>query len=978
MGALCRIQVFDQDSCDDFDVIFWDWAVMSGAVDWILPDFTADVWYTSPDLKQIVQAYVDRPSYTNGSYLGLKFVWQLGLQPSHEVWAFDGNASSAAKLEITYTVESPVSNLLVFAEAPTFARLDIRDPCGWFYHAVLYNPTDADIVVTGLRWWYKSDQAMIRDLRDAICYDTRYLPGLPTTLGDPDTAPSWTLWRYPAGNISINVPAKGIVVTWIEVPTRSNNGYHNRPATYYVEAYDGSQWISSPIYDSHGGDDAAVNTIFRADFDLATSPDDENQTHPNPQWLFNEDRTIVAETTRRVRLIPIASGKEGNAEGIDRATINITLPSLWSYVPGSSYNPYSEDITYYSIDGKDRLKWDLNSDVSVHYSNQSMAQNYIEFNVTAPSTPGIYNFTINSLITALGGRTIEENQFIYVNVKSPPKAYFTYSPTTPLIGEIVTFNASESKPDGGTIVSYAWDFENDSVIDAYGMVVNHTYATPGAYIVTLNITDSEGLSDTEYKSIKVGRVPVAVFTYSPEAPILNQSVTFNASSSYDPDGTIANYLWDFGDGANGAGVTISHSYASVGTYNVTLTVTDNDGHNSSTSHTLTVYIHDLAILSVTPSTNEVYVGQTVNISVVVRNEGTANETFNVTLYYDGTAIGTQTVIDLEPGTEATLRFSWDTTDVTPDVSYKIKAEATGVTGETDTVDNTYTYDTVRVKSQVTSPPPDWSPILPYLIPILLGGLAFLVVGISRKKREVGQGFEFFNEMTDGGIPDAYSVMIIGGAGSGKSVLCQQLAYNYITQGKSDVYVTYDIFPFEVRKNMKNFGWDISTYEQEGTFKFVDSYSDIAGLDSEEKYYVEQPFSLSDLGITMSSAINDVKHKSIRVFLDSTAPLFARVDPSKVTEFLQDRSARIKGDNGAFFFTVGEGTVPSDLMHRLEEIVDCIIELDVYEGKGKTWKRMRIRKLRGRRVADAWIPFKIELKKGITFLPPKGWIKSRKS
>ncbi len=125
-------------------------------------------------------------------------------------------------------------------------------------------------------------------------------------------------------------------------------------------------------------------------------------------------------------------------------------------------------------------------------------------------------------------------------------------------------------------------------------------------------------------------------------------------------------------------------------------------------------------------------------------------------------------------------------------------------------------------------------------------------------------------------------------------------------------------------------------------------------------------------------MDEIKHKSTRMFLDSTTPLFARVDALKVTEFLQDRSARIKGDKGVFLFTVGKGTVPSSSMQRLEEIVDCIIDLNVYEEKGKTKKRMRVRKLRGQKVTDTWIPFKIELKKGITFLPPKGMARKKES
>jgi len=110
-----------------------------------------------------------------------------------------------------------------------------------------------------------------------------------------------------------------------------------------------------------------------------------------------------------------------------------------------------------------------------------------------------------------------------------------------------------------------------------------------------------------------------------------------------------------------------------------------------------VYAHDVAVVSVTPSATEAYVGHTVNISVVVRNEGTANETFNVTPYYDSTAIGTQTVTDLAPGANTTVTFSWNTTGVAPCSNYVIWAEASVVPGETDTADNVYVDGAVKVK-----------------------------------------------------------------------------------------------------------------------------------------------------------------------------------------------------------------------------------------------------------------------------------------
>jgi len=85
--------------------------------------------------------------------------------------------------------------------------------------------------------------------------------------------------------------------------------------------------------------------------------------------------------------------------------------------------------------------------------------------------------------------------------------------------------------------------------------------------------------------------PITSFTYSPENPVVNQTITFNASSSYDPDGNIMNYEWDFGDG-NITSTTeekISHSYSEAGSYKVTLTVKDDKGAMNSTTKIITVY-----------------------------------------------------------------------------------------------------------------------------------------------------------------------------------------------------------------------------------------------------------------------------------------------------------------------------------------------------------------------------------------------------
>jgi len=69
----------------------------------------------------------------------------------------------------------------------------------------------------------------------------------------------------------------------------------------------------------------------------------------------------------------------------------------------------------------------------------------------------------------------------------------------------------------------------------------------------------------------------------------SEPVDFNASGSYDPDGTINSYFWDFGDGTNTTDlVLVTHTYLNPGNYTVTLTVTDNDNKTASVTTIVTV------------------------------------------------------------------------------------------------------------------------------------------------------------------------------------------------------------------------------------------------------------------------------------------------------------------------------------------------------------------------------------------------------
>lgn len=140
-------------------------------------------------------------------------------------------------------------------------------------------------------------------------------------------------------------------------------------------------------------------------------------------------------------------------------------------------------------------------------------------------------------------------------------------------------------------------------------------------------------------------------------------------------------------------------------------------------------IQDVAVISVTPSLTQVGVGEPVNITVVVKNDGSVAETFNVTVYYGTTKIDTQTVANLAAEANETLTFTWDTSGVASG-NYTIKAEASTVPGETNIANNALTYGQIKVEGSVIFV---WWP----LITIAAVGIVIAIVAayvLTRKKQ----------------------------------------------------------------------------------------------------------------------------------------------------------------------------------------------------------------------------------------------------
>jgi len=225
--------------------------------------------------------------------------------------------------------------------------------------------------------------------------------------------------------------------------------------------------------------------------------------------------------------------------------------------------------------------------------------------ITLPPDPtsGQYEVYVTSQVSPITLRQTTTTFQVEESTGYPPQASFVYWPAKPYVNMTITFDASSSTPEGynDTITSYKWNFgDGTPEVNMTEPTITHTYQTPGTFIVTLNVTDSEGLWSTTSKPVNILPEfgPIANFTWIPQSPIVNQTIIFNASSTqlgwcaktqrFSP---IENYIWNFGDGTEILNVTtpeVTHKFTQIGNYTVNLTVIDADGRQDTISYIVEV------------------------------------------------------------------------------------------------------------------------------------------------------------------------------------------------------------------------------------------------------------------------------------------------------------------------------------------------------------------------------------------------------
>lgn len=378
---------------------------------------------------------------------------------------------------------------------------------------------------------------------------------------------------------------KNVGTFTVVLVVQDNSGNHGT-TSQTVSVTEGNSPTASFVYSP--ANPAENETIY---FNASES-DDPDGDIVSFDWDFGDGTTGKGETVTHqygssgsYTVLLKVTDNDGN---VDTASQTVSVGDNENPVASFFYTPSNpvvdQVIQFNATDSNDpdgtieKYQWDMGDGTTLYGS--IVSHQY--------SSSGTY--TVYLQVTDNSDNTGSTSQTITINDNQSPTASFVYSPTSPEVGERVHFNASASTDPDGIITSWQWDFGDGR--HGSGEEVNHTYNDSGTYTVVLVVMDDSGNTDSVSKTVTIGDagIPIALFDVLTANPTVNTDVDFDASDSYDLDGNIIRYDWNFGDGNTDADVnaTITHQYTSANTYTVTLTVTDNDGKTATTTETVTV------------------------------------------------------------------------------------------------------------------------------------------------------------------------------------------------------------------------------------------------------------------------------------------------------------------------------------------------------------------------------------------------------
>jgi len=207
------------------------------------------------------------------------------------------------------------------------------------------------------------------------------------------------------------------------------------------------------------------------------------------------------------------------------------------------------------------------------------------------------------------------------------------------------------------------------------------------------------------------------------------------------------------------------------------------------------------------------------------------------------------------------------------------------------------------------------------------------------------GIAGLDEILGGGIPKRNVVLLSGGPGTGKSIFGQQYLYNGLLRGEPGILVVLEEHPVQVRISMSQFGWDVKSYEEKGSFAMVDAFTaGIGEAAKREKYVVRDPGDFQLLVDTLRDAIKDVNAE--RAVIDSVTTLYITKPALARSMVLQLK--KVLSGMGCTSILISQVSVTERGFGGpgVEHAADGIIRLDLDEVDGELKRSIIVWKMRG--------------------------------
>ena len=396
------------------------------------------------------------------------------------------------------------------------------------------------------------------------------------------------------------------------------------------------------------------------------------------------------------------SGTDDDSDGIGDASFIIdennrdNYPLIANYgipIAAFTYSPQSPVDVDQSINFDAAHSNDVDGSIVSYY--WSFGDGYTTYGETVThsySSASVY--TVSLTVTDNNGTTDTSTTILTVKVPNQSPVADAGGLYTGTVNEAISFDGGNPYDSDGSIVSYKWDFGDGKT--STNQNPTHTYNQDGTYTITLVVTDNDGATDTNTTVAIVevaNQPPVADPGDTPSSQVdTGETISFDASQSIDPDGTILHYHWQMGDGTiyNTTSPSITHAYSNSGTYTVTLTVTDNDGATNTTTITVTVEeSKQIPHASFTLSSSSPKIDEILNFDA----SGSIDSDGTITKYAWNFGDGTSAT-----GEIATHSYSLEGT-------YTVTLKVTDDDGTTDTTTRTVTI-TKPIESDKVTPEPE--------------------------------------------------------------------------------------------------------------------------------------------------------------------------------------------------------------------------------------------------------------------------------